>query len=62
VAPRVSVTREVIQIDGLAYGSNPITMARVAREVMPQSFRSLNMEEECTLLARGEGDYHTTSC
>jgi len=28
VAPRVSATRQVIQIDGLAYGSSPITRAR----------------------------------
>ncbi len=54
VAPRVSATRQVIQTDGLASGSNPITRARGARAIMPQSFRPLNMEEECTLLARGE--------
>jgi len=54
VAPRVSATRQVIQTDGLASGSKPITRARGARAVMPQSFRPLNMEEERTLLARGE--------
>jgi hypothetical protein len=54
VAPRVSATRQVIQIDGLASGSSPITKARGARSVMPQSFGPLNMEEERTLLARGE--------
>jgi hypothetical protein len=54
VAPRVSATRQVIQTDGLASGSSPITRARGARAIMPQSFRPLNMEEECTLLARGE--------
>jgi len=54
VAPRVFATRQVIQTDGLAYGSNPITRARGTRAVMPQSFHPLNMEEERTLLARGE--------
>jgi len=54
VAPRVSATRQVIQTDGLASGSSPRTRARGARAVMPQSFRPLNMEEERTLLARGE--------
>jgi len=54
VAPRVSATRHVIQTNGLAFGSSPIIKARGAREVMPQSFRPLNTEEECTLLARGE--------
>jgi hypothetical protein len=54
VAPKVSATRQVIQSDGLTSGSSPITRARGARAVMPQSFRPLNMEEKCTLLARGE--------
>jgi hypothetical protein len=54
VAPRVSATRRVIQTDGLTSGSSPITRARGARVVMPQSFHPLNMEEEHTLLARGE--------
>jgi len=54
VAPRVSATRQVIQTDGLTSGSSPITRARRARAVMPQSFRPFNMEEERTLLARGE--------
>ncbi len=54
VAPRVFATRHVIQTDGLASGSSPITKAKGARVVMPQSFRPLNMEEERTLLARGE--------
>ncbi len=54
VALRVYATRQVIQTDGLASGSSPITKARGARAVMPQSFRPLNMEEERTLLARGE--------
>jgi len=54
VAPRVSATRQVIQINGLAFGSSPITRAKGARAVMSQSFRPLNMEEERTLLARGE--------
>ncbi len=35
VARRVSATRQVIQTDGLAFGSNPITRARGIRAVMP---------------------------
>ncbi len=35
VAPKVSATRQVIQIDGLTFGSSPITKARRARIVMP---------------------------
>ncbi len=35
VAPRVSTTRQVIQIDGLASGSSPITMTKRARTIMP---------------------------
>jgi hypothetical protein len=35
VAPRVSATRQVIQIDGLTFGSSPITRAGGARTVMP---------------------------
>jgi hypothetical protein len=54
VAPRVSATRQVIQTDGLAFGSNPITKARGARAIMPQSFRPLNTKEERTLLTRWE--------
>ncbi len=54
VAPRVSATRQVIQTDGLTSASSPITRARGARTVTPQSFRPLNMKEERTLLARGE--------
>ncbi len=54
MAPRVSAIRQVIQINGLASGSSPITRARGARAIMPQSFRPLNTEEECTLLERGE--------
>ncbi len=54
VEPRVSATRQVIQTDELASGSSPITRAREVQGVMPQSFRPLNMEEERTLLARGE--------
>jgi hypothetical protein len=46
-------TRYVIQIDGLAFGSSPITRARGAQAVMAQSFRPLNIEGR-TLLARGE--------
>jgi hypothetical protein len=54
VAPRVSATRQVIQIYGLAFGSSPITRAGGVRVVMPRSFRPLNTEEERTLLMRGE--------
>jgi hypothetical protein len=54
VAPKVSATRQVIQTDGLASGSSPITKARGAWIVMPRSFCSLNTEEERTLIARGE--------
>jgi hypothetical protein len=35
VSLRVSATRQVIQTDGLASGSSPITRARGARAVMP---------------------------
>jgi hypothetical protein len=54
VAPRISTTKHVIQIDGHACGSSPINMARETRAIMPQSFRFFNTEEEHTLLARGE--------
>jgi len=54
VAPRVSATRQVIQIDELTPGSSPITRTKGVRAVMPQSFCPLNTEEERTLLARGE--------
>ncbi len=54
MAPRVFAIRHVIQIDGLAFGFSPISRATGARTVMSQSFRPLNTEEECTLLAKGE--------
>jgi len=54
VEPKVSIARQVIQTDGFASGSSPITRARGDRAVMPQSFRLLNMEEERTLLTKGE--------
>ncbi len=54
MAPRVFAIRRVIQTDGLASSSSPITKAKGVQAVMPQSFRPLNMEEERTLLARGE--------
>ncbi len=54
MAPIVLATRQVIQIDGLACGSSPITMARGARVVMPQFIRPLNTEEEHTSVIRGE--------
>jgi hypothetical protein len=52
VAPRVSATRQVIQIDGLAFGSSLIIRARGALIIMPQSFSPFNTEEERTLLVR----------
>jgi len=54
VAPKVSTTRQVIQTNGFASGLSPITRARGVRAIMPQFFRPLNMEEDCTLLVRGE--------
>jgi hypothetical protein len=62
VALKISATRQIIQIDGLASSSSPIIRVRGVRVVMPQSFHPLNTEEKCTLLVRGEGDYYTTSC
>jgi hypothetical protein len=54
VAPKIFATRQVIQTNGLPFGSSPITRARGVREVMPQSFCPLNTKEEYTLLAMGE--------
>jgi len=54
VALKIFATRQVIQINGLASGSSPITRARGAQVIMPQFFCPLNMEKERTLLARGE--------
>jgi len=54
VAFRVFATRQVIQTDGLASSSNPITKVRGVQAVMSQFFHPLNMKEERTLLARGE--------
>jgi hypothetical protein len=54
VAPRVSTTRHVIQTNGFTSCSSPITKARGAQAIMPQSFRPFNMKEERTLLVRGE--------
>jgi hypothetical protein len=53
-APKVFATRQVIQTNGLAFGSGPIIRARRARTVMPYFFRPFNTEEECTLFAKGE--------
>jgi hypothetical protein len=47
-------TRQVIQTNGLASGSSPITKARGVQAIMPQSFRPLNTKEERTLLAKEE--------
>jgi len=54
VAPKVSATRQVIQIDGFTSSSSPMIRVRGVRAVMPQSFRPFNTKEERTLLARGE--------
>ncbi len=54
VAPKVFTTRQVIQTNGLTFGSSPITKARGARVVMSQSFHPLNTKKKCTLLVRGE--------
>jgi hypothetical protein len=54
VAPRVFATRQGIQIDGLAFGSSPITTSKGAQAIMPQYFRPFNTIKEHTLLARGE--------
>jgi hypothetical protein len=54
VAPRVSTTMQVIQTDGFASGSNPITKVKGAQTIMSQSFCAFNTKEERTLLARGE--------
>ncbi len=54
MAPKVFATKHVIQINGLASGSSPITRARGAQIIMPQSFCPLNMKKECTLMAWGE--------
>jgi hypothetical protein len=45
VAPKISTTRQVIQTDGLTFGSSPITMARGIRTIMPQSSCPFNTEE-----------------
>jgi hypothetical protein len=58
VAPIIYAIRHVIQTNGLAFGSSPITKARGVRAVMPQFFRPFNMEEEHTLLMRGRRLLH----
>jgi uncharacterized membrane protein YcgQ (UPF0703/DUF1980 family) len=54
VAPKVSVTKQVIQTNGFTFGSSLITRVKGTRAIMPQFFRPLNTEKERTLLARGE--------
>jgi hypothetical protein len=54
VVPKVAPTRQVIQTNGFAFNSSPITRARGARAVMSQSFHSFNTEGERILLVRGE--------
>ncbi len=58
VAPKVSATRQVIQTDGITFGSSFITRAKGLRVVMPQSFRPINTEKEHTLLAKGKRLLH----
>jgi len=53
MAPKESIIRQVIQTNGLAYGSCPITKAKGVQTVVPQSFRPFNTEEERTLLVKG---------
>jgi len=53
VAPKVSTTRQVMQTNGLASSLSPITKARGARAIMPQSFLPLNTEKHI-LLTSGE--------
>ncbi len=53
VAPKVSTTKQVMQTNGLASGSSPITRAKGARAIMPQSFLPFNTEKHI-LLAKGE--------
>ncbi len=53
MAPRVFATRQLIQTNGLASGSSPITMAKEARVVMPQFFPPFNTKKKRTLLMRG---------
>ncbi len=54
VASKIFTAKQKIHNNGLASGSSPITRAKGVRAVMPQSFRPFNMEEEHTLLAKGE--------
>ena len=44
----------VVQTNGLASSSGPMTRARQARAVIPQGFKPLTLEQERTYLARGE--------
>jgi hypothetical protein len=60
MAPKESIIRQIIQIDGLAYGSCPITKDRGVQTIVPQSFRPLNTKEKRTLLVEGGGDYYTS--
>jgi len=54
LAPRLSATRHVIHINGLASNSSIFIRAKGAQTVMPQFFPPFNTKEELTLLARGE--------
>ena len=60
-APRVSSTRKVVQTDGLASHSGPMTRARQARAVIPKGFKPLDLEEERSYLARGEENASSSS-
>jgi hypothetical protein len=54
MAPKISTTRQVTWTHELTSSSSIITRPRGARTVMPQSFCPFNMEEERTLLVKGE--------
>jgi hypothetical protein len=62
VAPKVSTTRHVFHIDGIASSSSPITWAKGAQIVITQSFRPLNMKEKRHLIDERGGDYYTINC
>jgi hypothetical protein len=61
VAPKVSATKQVIQINGLTFGSSPITRARNSNNHVT-IFSSFQHGSETHLAGEGGGDYYTTSC
>jgi hypothetical protein len=58
VAPIVFATKQVIQTNGFAYGSSPITRLKRVRIAMPQSFQH---GRKMHLVGEGEGNYYTIS-